>query len=416
MSKRIPSTALLASILFYLCLSILGSVPAYAAGTGHITGQLLDGSNSNAPLANQQVTLQIAEGNSTRDLATATTDAQGNFSFENLATDKTVSYAVYIRYQGAQYVSNLITLDSNPSPQLNLTVYQATQRMDNIAIVSATVLLHQPNVQKGTITISEVFDFMNLTNRTYVGSLDASKGRPNALSFSLPPNTSTITLGKGFPGYHVIQVDRGMASDAAILPGQSEFSFSFEVPYSSSTLDLNYTTMYPTVSLAFLVPPDLHASSHELSSQGVVPGKGQDLYNRFVANVLPANKNIQLHLEGLAVNAPLNMGIIWLIVALLLMALLVFVTWFLLRAKRHRSAIQSQKGYEKAIPKNAKKDTNQEASGKKGKSSEKADRKQELLEELVALDQEYEAGKLDEAVYQERRNKTKASLRSLMEI
>jgi 5-hydroxyisourate hydrolase-like protein (transthyretin family) len=416
MSKRIPSVVLLAAILICLCLSLVMSLPAYAAGTGHITGQLLDGSNSNAPLANQQVTLQIAEGNSTRDLATATTDAQGNFSFDNLATDKTVSYAVYIRYQGAQYVSNLITLDSNPSPQLNLTVYQATQKTDNIAIVSATVLLHEPNVQKGTMTISEVFDFMNLTNRTYVGSLDASKGRPNALSFSLPPNTSTITLGKGFPGYHVIQVDRGMASDAAILPGQNEFSFSFEVPYSSSTLDLSYTTMYPTVSLAFLIPPDIHASSHGLSSQGDVPSKGQDLYNRFVANMLPANKNIQLHLEGLAVNAPLNMGVIWLIVALLFMALLVFVTWFLLRAKRHRSATQSQKGYEKATPQNAKKGTNQEASKKKGKSSEKDDRKQELLEELVALDKEYEAGKLDEAIYQERRNKTKASLRSLMEI
>lgn len=415
MSKRIPSFALLASILI-LFLSMLISIPAHAAGTGHITGQLLDGSNSNAPLANQQVTLQVAEANSTRDLATATTDAQGNFSFDNLSTDKTTSYAVYIRYQGAQYVSNLVTLDSNPSPQLNLTVYQATQSTDNIAIVSATVLLHEPNLQKGTITISEVFNFMNLTNHTYVGSLDASKGRPNALSFSLPVNTSTITLGKGFPGYRVIQVDRGIASDAAILPGQNEFSFSFEVPYSSSTLDLNYTTMYPTVSLAFLIPPDIHASSHELSSQGTVPGKGQDLYNRFVANGLPANKNIQLHLEGLAVNAPLNMGVIWLVIAVLLMGLIVFVTWFLLRVKRRRSATQFQKEREQAGQKNTKKGTNQEASQRKGKTSGKSDRKQELLEELLALDQAYEAGKLDKEIYQKQRDRTKASLRSLMEI
>jgi 5-hydroxyisourate hydrolase-like protein (transthyretin family) len=417
MSKRIPSIALLASILVYLCLSVLGSVPAYAASTGHITGQLLDGSNSNAPLANQQVTLQIAEGNNTRDLATATTDAQGNFSFDNLAANKTVSYAVYIRYQGAQYVSGLITLDSNPSPQLNLTVYQATQRTDNIAIVSATVLLHEPNVQKGTITVSEVFDFMNLTNRTYVGSLDASQGRPNALSFSLPANTSTITLGKGFPGYQVIQVDHGMASDAAILPGQNEFSFSFEVPYNASTFELNYTTMYPTVSLAFLIPPDIHASSDKLLSQGVVPGKDQHLYNRFVANVLPANKNIQLHLDGLAVNAPLNMGIIWLIVAILLMGLLVFVTWFLLQAKHHQSIVQSQKERKQAAGKKSTKNkTIQVSSEEKGKSSLPADRKQELLEELFALDQAYETGKLDEAIYQERRSKAKAQLRLLMEV
>jgi len=415
MSKRIPSTILLASILI-LFLSIVSSVPAHAAGTGHITGQLLDGSNHNAPLASQQITLQMAEGNNTRDLATATTDAQGTFSFDNLSIDKTISYAVYIRYQGAQYVSGLMTLDSNPSPRLNLTVYQATQSTDNIAVVDATVLVHEPNLQKGTITVSEVFEFMNLNNRTYVGPLDASKGRPNALSFSLPSGTKSITLGKGFPGYQVIQVDRGMASDAAILPGQNEFSFSFEVPYSASTLDLNYTTMYPTVLLTFLIPPDIHASSHELSSQGVVPDKDQHLYNRFVANALPANKNIQLHLEGLAINTPLNIGVVWLIVAILLMSAVVSVTWFLLRAKHHRSAAQFQKRREQVYKKNERNGVDQEFANKKRKSSISVDRKQKLLEDLLALDQAYEAGKLSKAAYQERRNKTKAQLRSLMEV
>jgi len=415
MSKRIPSTILLASILI-LFLSIVSSVPAHAAGTGHITGQLLDGSNHNAPLASQQITLQMAEGNNTRDLATATTDAQGTFSFDNLSIDKTISYAVYIRYQGAQYVSGLMTLDSNPSPRLNLTVYQATQSTDNIAVVDATVLVHEPNLQKGTITVSEVFEFMNLNNRTYVGPLDASKGRPNALSFSLPSGTKSITLGKGFPGYQVIQVDRGMASDAAILPGQNEFSFSFEVPYSASTLDLNYTTMYPTVLLTFLIPPDIHASSHELSSQGVVPDKDQHLYNRFVANALPANKNIQLHLEGLAINTPLNIGVVWLIVAILLMSAVVSVTWFLLRAKHHRSAAQFQKRREQVYKKNERNGVDQEFANKKRKSSISVDRKQKLLEDLLELDQAYEAGKLSKAAYQERRNKTKAQLRSLMEV
>ena len=415
MSKRIVSTALLASILI-LCCSILSSVPAHAIGTGHITGQLLDGSNHNVPLAGQQVTLQMAEGNNTRDLSNTTTDAQGSFSFDNLSANKTISYAVYIRYQGAQYVSDLVTLDRNPSPRLNLTLYQATQRTDNIAIIDATMLIHEPNLPKGTITISEVFAFMNLTNRTYVGSLDASKGRPNALSFSLPSGTRTITLGKGFSGYQVIQVDRGMASDAAILPGQNEFSFSFEIPYSASTLDLNYATMYPTVSLTFLIPPDMHASSHELSSQGVASGKDQRLYNRFVANALPTKKHIQLHLEGLAMNASLNIGLIWLIVAILLMGAIVSVTWFLVRAKHRRSAAHFQKEHEPIRKKNEKDAIYQVSNWKNGKTSDPADRKQKLLEALLVLDQEYEAGKLSKAVYQEQRSKTKAQLRSLMEV
>ena len=65
MRKRICSSVLLASLLVFL-LSILNivpslrAVPAQAADAGHITGQLLDGSNHNAPLASQQVTLQMA--------------------------------------------------------------------------------------------------------------------------------------------------------------------------------------------------------------------------------------------------------------------------------------------------------------------------------------------------------------------
>jgi 5-hydroxyisourate hydrolase-like protein (transthyretin family) len=411
MRKRTCSRALLASLLI-LIVSILYSVPAHAVGTGHISGQLLDGSNHNAPLANQQVTLQMANGNNTRDLATATTDAQGSFSFDNLATDKTISYAVYMRYQGAQYVSRLVTLASNPSPQVNLTVYQATQKSDNLAIVNASVLVHEPNVQKGILTISEVFSFMNLDNHAYVGSLKANNGPPNALLFSLPPDTSNISLGTGFSGYHVIQVDRGFASDAAVLPGQNEFSFSFDVPYNAAVFDLNYVTMYPTVSLTFLIPPDIHAESQALRSQGVVSANDQHSYNRLVGNTVPAHTQIQVQLEGLMVlsssDNSFNLVIIWLIVAIILMASIIALTWFLLRAKRRRSSALFQRGHERGRKKIAKDGMTQVAAP--------ANRKQELLEELLALDQAYEAGELDEAIYRERRSKTKAQLRSLIEI
>ena len=45
----------------------------------------------------------VAQGNNTRDLLNVTTDAHGEFSFSGLDTDKTINYAVYTLYQGAQY-------------------------------------------------------------------------------------------------------------------------------------------------------------------------------------------------------------------------------------------------------------------------------------------------------------------------
>jgi hypothetical protein len=92
------------------------------------------------------------------------------------------------------------------------------------------------------------------------------------------------------------------------------------------------------------------------------------------------------------------------------------VTWFILRAKRHRSTALFLKGHEQADQKAVQDETTQASSKKKGKPSVSGDRKQKLLEELLALDQDYEAGKLSKAVYQERRNKAKARLRSLIEV
>ena len=247
------------------CVTFIFSSPsAHAAGPGRIFGQLLDGTNKNAPVARQSVTLQMAQGNTATDLASVTTDARGSYAFDNLSTAKNISYSLYIRYQGAQYNSALITLNTKPVQQVDLTVYQATTSTANMAIVRATVLLHKPDAQKGIIPVSELFIFRNLDLRTYVGSLDASHGKPNALRFSLPHTARNVSLGKGFDGYKAIQVDRGFATDAPVPPGDSQFAFTFDVPYTLSSYDFDYTIVYPTVQLALLIPPEIHATSDTL--------------------------------------------------------------------------------------------------------------------------------------------------------
>src|SRR5207237_7393526 len=83
-----------------LLLVVCFSLPAHAAGnTGHIYGQLLDGSNKNAPVARAHVTLQMAQGDNARDVSSAITDAHGSFRFADLSTGNSVSYSVYTSYQ-----------------------------------------------------------------------------------------------------------------------------------------------------------------------------------------------------------------------------------------------------------------------------------------------------------------------------
>jgi 5-hydroxyisourate hydrolase-like protein (transthyretin family) len=403
--------------LLILMLSPLLSSSAHAASatTGHISGRLLDGSNKNAPLAGQEVTLQMAQGQNSQDLKKIKTDAQGSYTFDNLATDKTMSYAVYIRYQGAHYVTDVVTLDSKPTQQIDLTVYQATKDPARIFVGRVTVLVHEPNLERKTVTISEIYSVSNLDTRSYVGSLDGSKGKPNALRFSLPEGAGQITLDKGFDGYQVIQVDRGFASDAAVLPGDNEFGFSYEVPYSSTTLALQYTTIYPTLDYSFMVPTDIHFSADGLKAAGTVnSGNDQRPYSLYQATQLPANQEIKAQLEGLLLpdaTAPLAVKpqFIWLLVSIALMLAILGFTWYYMRSLK-----REQK--EKAATRSAKKPLSPPVKAAKParKKTSVEEREQELLQELLELDQDYEAGKLEKPVYQDQRKKAKASLRALL--
>src|SRR6266699_3990529 len=168
---------LLALPLFISLALLLFPLPSSAhaaAGTGRIYGQLLDGTKRNAPLADQSITLQMAQGDTSRDLTSVATDAHGTFSFSGLNTDKTINYALYMLYQGAQYYTDLIDLSTKHIQQINLTVYDATASIANIAIVQANVLVDKADAQNGLITISENFYFENLGLTTYVGTLQAN--------------------------------------------------------------------------------------------------------------------------------------------------------------------------------------------------------------------------------------------------
>jgi len=384
------------------------------ATSGRIYGQLQDGTKRKAPVVGQSVTLQMAQGGNARDLMTVTTDARGMFSFNALATDKTISYAVYTLYQKAQYVTDLIDLSSKPVQPLNLVVYDATNSTDNIAIVQANVLIDKADAQHGLLTITESFFFENLGATTYVGSLQANGQKPNALRFSLPPGARQLSLKTGFDGYQVIQVDPGFASDAAILPGTSQFAFSFQVPYSSSNYDFRYTVVYPTVVLAVLVPLDYHASSSGLTSQGAV-NANQQTYQQLSAKQVLAGAEIHVQLAGLpspttaASSTSVGQNIPWFILVLILMVAIVFATWFTYMRMQRKAVRRKQ---------TVKKGTSQKQSARRtiepAPQKVAQEQQEELLQELLALDKAYEAGTIKKADYQERRAKMKARLRTII--
>lgn len=429
----------LASVL--ACGLLLMLVPAVSAasGKGHIYGRLLDGTKKNAPIGGQSVTLQMAQGNSGKDLENVKTDAQGNFDFANLATDKAIIYAVFTKYQGAQYFTNPVHLDTQASQKLDLTVYEATSSTANFAIVQITALLHQPDSAHGLIPISEIVTFNNVDKRTYVGSLVAKNGPPNALRFALPPGARDLSLNSGFDGYQAISVDKGFATTAALPPGNSQFAFSYNVPYTGTSYSFTYKAVYPTLDFSLLAPPSLHVNSKIMQTGGIITASDQNSYRVMHATKLLANSETQATLEGLAAptvstpSPPLDLRWFWVLVGILILMAILVVSTFLYRITHKSEFAYQNRGRNKGRYKSASKraphtgergrDYDDEDRGRRDRRSPAAfsrnsarnERKNELMQELLTLDRHYEAGKMPKERYQKRREEIKAQLRLVMD-
>jgi hypothetical protein len=390
--------------------------------TGRIYGQLFDGTKRNAPVAGQSVTLQMAQGDNARDLTSATTDAHGTFSFSGLNTDKTISYALYTLYQGAQYYTDLIDLSSRQVQKINLPVYDATSSVTNIAIVQANILIDKADAQSKLITISENYIFENLGLTTYVGSLQAKNSKPDALRFSLPKNARNVSLKSGFDGYQVIQVDSGFATDSSVPPGMSQFAFSFQVPYTTPSYDFSYTVVYPTVNLSLLVPLNIRTSSAAMDSQGPVNAK-QQTFQQLNAKKLLAGSQMHVQLDGLPVSQQaanpqqLNQNTLWIILAILLMLAIVGVTWLVYQLSRRRATNRQKQTSQTSRRGRGDVEGERESSDRSSSHDvlpTNKDQQEALLEELLHLDKAFEAGTIKKSEYEARRTRTKAEIRTLL--
>ncbi len=427
--------ALFALILAMMAPALLLSLPAAQASaaargtSGTISGRLLDGTRNNAPVAGQSVTLQMAQDGTARDLTTLKSHADGSFLFEDLNPASGIQYAIYTRYQGAQYFTNPIDLSKHPQQRVDLTVYDATQSSANLAVVQATILIQEPDASKGSFTVSEIYFFQNIGKTTYVGSLNGNQGRPNALLFSLPQGARNVALDQGFNSVEAIQVNGGFATDAAVPPGETEFSFSFEVPYQSTSFDFGYTFNYPTVQLSMLTPPVLHASSGALISKGLMTANGHP-YLLLQNQNFRGGDQVHVELEGLPQPSSRSTGVglqgnwLWLVIGILGMLLIIVASSVLhqvlqrrrkprgktetgahTRTRTHTQHTQVRE-HAAARPRTAPRRATSPASRHKEQD--------ELLQQLLELDKAFEAGRLKQAEYRKQRAGLKARLRELM--
>jgi len=402
--------AILALALCAFVVAPVASAHPLAGGQGSISGKLLNGTHDNAPVANFTVILQDTVDTQAKDAATAKTDAQGRFSFTGLDTSGVDLYSVYTHFHSGLYSTQPVQFGDTPAQQVTLTVYDAAPNDANLSIKVTTLLVREPMQRNGLIGVGEFVTFENSGKTSFIGQATPVNNDPHTLlRFALPSGATNVTLGVGFATTQATSVGSGFSATATLPPGETQFAFAFDVPYTDTQYTLPYESVYSTEQVIALVPPDMFVDNSSYTAQGIVDTFGSR-YQVFYVNNLKAQAQSTLHLWNLPKAGEPSYLDFHALVILAGVLMLTIALMLFLYLKRGDLAIVFG-----LLPKEAL-EAAWAASGRATDltDDERAVRRKRLLQDVLDLEQARNDGKLNEALYRRRSGDKRRQLRLLL--
>jgi hypothetical protein len=394
--------AMLAAVIVFAGLGHTARAASRADAT--ISGVVVNGTHNNASIANQQVTLQDVSGDTPHDIALATSDASGRFSFERIADTGSAIYRVTTSFQGGYFVSAPQPLAQIPAHGVTLSVYDVSHSAANLRILSATALFREPRPANGLIGVAELFTVQNESATAFVGATDPVDGQPmDLLRFALPPGAMNITLGKGFDGAQAAQVAAGFGANATVPPGQTQFAFVFDLPYTGTSYTFPLQVVYPAEKLTALIPQDIAVQPGVFDDKGMITTAGSQ-YHLLEHGALAAGAQARLRLDALPPpGAPLTLDVRLLTIFAGLLALLLALLAGLYIRRGDLAAVFGLAP--DAI-------TRRRAMSRAASPHE--EERTALLRQLLALEQARAKGKLDAEAYRREEAATRDQLKALL--
>lgn len=410
-TSRLAPLALLLALAFAGALCVFALTPGSAQAAvsrpqeAAISGTVVNGTHGNATVPNQQVTLQSLGGNGTTNLASVTTDSVGHFAFAHLADVGGAVYAVYTRYQQALFTTGSISVQGG-TQNVQLVVYDVTGTDAALRITSITALVRDPRPVNGLVSVGEFFTFHNSGATSFLGSTQAGNGLPmNLLRFALPTGATNVTLGAGFDGAQSATVSTGFGATATVPPGNSQFAFAFDVPYTGTSALLTIKAEYPADSVLLLIPPPYTAQPQGMQARGPISTNGAE-YSAFTHGALAAGTQVAAQLSGLppAGEAPtLDFGQLVALVGALALLLAALLAVYIRRGQFPFALGSARAAMSRA------------AAGAKPTPPLVGNvEREQLLHELLALQQARSRAELSAAQFRRRTADVRAALRALI--
>jgi len=289
---------------------------------GVIKGTLLNGtSGASLPPAGQIIKLERVDtkGNSNGKWQTIT-NTNGNFQFLGLPLDQNSSYLISTNYAGVDYFfPNELKLSNSQSSQtLELKVFEVNNDPSPVSIVGTSLVIPQIDSASGQIFILEMYSILNKSDRTFIGqtssqsnslgkTLNASE-RNITLPFFLPAGATGITPAATIGPDDIVETSDGIEVKTAVLPGENQFVFSYQLSYQTEKFTFSKLFAYDTPSFRLFVPQDGPVVSSPQLKIGPPVKMGNQQLDALNGQNLKANSLVQIELNNLPL--PLSKGVL----------------------------------------------------------------------------------------------------------
>jgi mono/diheme cytochrome c family protein len=366
-----------------------------AENTGVISGKVTNGSAAALP-AGLKAVLHVFEHDPTNSKFTEISsrqtplDPDGSFVFSGQSMPASRAFYVSVDYAGTTYSSDPVTPAPGQSAyDLPVTIYDTTDDATALVVDQVHILLDYS--KPAVIQAVEYFVISNPGTKTII-----AKNKGDAIvSVALPKGYSNLQIQDGQLGDRYLQTADGFADTAPVLPGKQQYQliFAFDLPYTSS-FEFSQPFALNISAITFLVSEGVTAAGPNLADGGVKDmGNGGGRYQLYAAGSRKTGETLSLTVSGSSVGtAPTmfpagDLGRYLLIgIGLIGVILVLGSGWLYFRDRKRLPA-----------------DAPQSSRAEDGNTDE-------ILEAIIALDDQHAAGNIGDAAYQQRRAELKAKL------
>jgi len=324
----------------------------------------------------------IASRGEREERQTTRTDPRGAFRFANLAPEG--RYRVNVKYQGAEYDTEVTFKPGEPIRRIEIPVYDST---DDPGVLRVKVHHLLMEAGEGSLLVKELLLVENGSDRAFIGARPVDQGRRATLQFTLPKGADGLQDLSGLMECCVVPMESGFVDTMDVKPGVREIGFAYTIKPGSDQYTFLRPLDYPTEGVNVFVGGGVRAESPTLEARGAVEIQGQR-YLHLSGKALKPGTSLRVQLGSLPSRSGLVRDLAFGAVVLLLGA---GVAYPLLRRRSHPrpASLTSKEAFEARF--------------------------HELIEAIAKLDDAFEAGELPPEEYKRLRVEKKTALLEVAE-